>query len=521
VGNGNESKIVREIERKYESAEPLDAELVAELAAATGGPAPVEPTRIELSATYFDTADLRLLRSRLTLRRRVGGDDAGWHLKLPAGADGRDEIRRPLGRNRNPPAPLVALSRAAHRNAPLQPVVQLDTVRHEWTLTDAQGAAVATITDDRVTARTLGAGAEGGTTVDVEPLEWAEIEVELAEQGTPGVLDRIEEALASAGVHRSASASKLSRALADRVPPAPPQPVADPDATAGEVVLAYLTAQAETIRATDPQVRRDAPDAVHAMRVASRRMRSSFQSFRALLDRSRTDHLIAELRWLAGELGGARDLHVQEARITADVAALPPELAMGPVAAQVTRFFAPRRSSAGATATAALDSGRYLALLDAVDALLADPPLTDEAACPATEILPGLIGKAVKRTRKALRAAHTHPPGHERDLELHEMRKAGKRLRYAAEVSRPALGKEAKRLVKSVKKLQELLGEHQDSFVARQLLRELGAAAAAEGANGFAFGWLLRDEQARAEGVEADVDVAWARVKRRARAGTG
>ena len=136
-------------------------------------------------------------------------------------------------------------------------------------------------------------------------------------------------------------------------------------------------------------------------------------------------------------------------------------------------------------------------------------------------MLPRLIGKAVKRTRGHLKAAHAHPPGHERDLELHEMRKAGKRLRYAAEVSEPALGKPAKKLVKAVKELQELLGEHQDSYVARDLLRELGAAAAAEGANGFAYGWLLRDEQARAEGIEGDVDVAWKLVRRRAAAVTG
>ena len=249
VGTGNASMTVRETERKYESAEPPGAELIAALAAATGGAAPAAPTRIDLSATYWDTADLRLLRSRLTLRRRVGGDDAGWHLKLPAGADSRDEVRRPLGRARKPPAPLVALSRAAHRDAPLRPVVELDTVRQEWTLTDAQGEAVATVTDDRVTARTLGAGSDGGTAVDTEPLEWAEIEVELAGQGTPEVLDRIEDALLRAGVHRSASASKLGRVLAERVPPGPPRPVASPDATAGEVVLAYVAEQAETIRA--------------------------------------------------------------------------------------------------------------------------------------------------------------------------------------------------------------------------------------------------------------------------------
>ena len=521
MGNGDTTTTVRETERKYESAQPPGPELIGALAAAVGGAAPTAPTRADLSATYYDTADLRLLRSRITLRRRRGGHDAGWHLKLPAGTDSRDEVRQPLGRHRKPPAPLVALSRAAHRDAPLQPVVELDTVREEWTLTDDRGEPVATVTDDRVTARHLDTGVERGTVVDTEPLEWAEIEVELAGNGTPEVLDRIEEALRAAGVQRSASASKLGRVLAGRVPPAPPRPVAGREATAGEVVLAYVTEQAETIRATDPLVRRDAPEAVHAMRVACRRMRSAFQSFRALLDRSRTDDLVAELRWFAGELGAARDLEVQEERITADVAALPPELALGPVAAQTTRFFATRRASAGATTTAALDSRRYLALLDAVDALLADPPLTEQAAEPAAEVLPQLIRRAVRRVRGHLKAAHAHPPGHERDLELHEMRKAGKRLRYAAEVSQPALGKKAKRLVDAVKGLQELLGEHQDSYVARGLLRELGAAAATEGVNGFAFGWLLRDEQARAEGVEGDVDVAWELVRRRAKAVTG
>ena len=74
----------------------------------------------------------------------------------------------------------------------------------------------------------------------------------------------------------------------------------------------------------DPKVRRDAPDSVHAMRVACRRMRSTMQSFRVVLDRDLTDVLVDELRWLGGQLGGARDLEVQEQRIGAAVGALPP-----------------------------------------------------------------------------------------------------------------------------------------------------------------------------------------------------
>src|SRR5674476_553116 len=57
-----------------------------------------EGVESQLDATYFDTADTRLARQRITLRRRTGGDDAGWHLKLPAGQDERTEVRLPLGR---------------------------------------------------------------------------------------------------------------------------------------------------------------------------------------------------------------------------------------------------------------------------------------------------------------------------------------------------------------------------------------------------------------------------------------
>src|SRR5688500_15221939 len=124
VADDREPKAVRETERKYEVAGTVDDELVADLAAAVGFPQPAAPAEFALSAVYYDTADLRLARSRLTLRRRRGGSDDGWHLKLPAGKDSRDEIRVPLGRLRKPPRELVALSRVAHRDAPLQPVVE-------------------------------------------------------------------------------------------------------------------------------------------------------------------------------------------------------------------------------------------------------------------------------------------------------------------------------------------------------------------------------------------------------------
>ena len=140
-----------------------------------------------------------------------------------------------------------------------------------------------------------------------------------------------------------------------------------------------------------------------------------------------------------------------EQRIGAAVAALPPELALGSVAAQTTRLFAGRRVDASHTAEAALDSGRYLALLDVIDALLADPPLTPAAAAAAPVVLPAAVATAARRTRRALRAAHAQASGSERDEQLHEMRKAAKRLRYATEAVVPVRGRPAKQLVKQVK----------------------------------------------------------------------
>ena len=220
-------------------------------------------------------------------------------------------------------------------------MVELDTARREWMLADNDGHPLATVTDDRVTGQTLSA--------PTSVTRWEEIEVELADAGTPEVLDRIEQALLDAGIQRAEEWSKLGRVLADRLPP--PRAELGKQATAGEVVLAYLAEQADAIQAADPQVRRGAPDSVHAMRVACRRMRSTMQSFRAVLDRDRTDGLVAELRWLAGQLGGARDFEVQEQRIGAAVNELPPELAMGPVAAEVTRFFARVAPTPGAPRT--------------------------------------------------------------------------------------------------------------------------------------------------------------------------
>ena len=88
---------------------------------------------------------------------------------------------------------------------------------------------------------------------------------------------------------------------------------------------------------------------------------------------------------------------------------------------------------------------------------------------------------------------------HERDEDLHEIRKTAKRARYAAEAVRPVRGKSARRLARTMEDVQEVLGEHQDAVTARPVLRDLGVRAFLAGENGFTFGLLSMAEAADAE----------------------
>ena len=74
-------------------------------------------------------------------------------------------------------------------------------------------------------------------------------------------------------------------------------------------------------------------------------------------------------------------------RIDAELAALPPELLLGPVRAEATRHFARVEAEARAAVLTALDSPEHVALRDALDDLLDRPPLNRRARRPAGKAL--------------------------------------------------------------------------------------------------------------------------------------
>jgi CHAD domain-containing protein len=498
---------VNETETKYDAPPGTglpDLDHLPNVAATAGA----EEQRLD--AEYYDTGDLRLLRAGVTLRRRSGGHDEGWHLKLPLGGSTRREIRRPFGGTAGQvPGELAGLVRVHTRGVPLQPIAQMTTTRQRVVLLDDAGKSLAEVAADDVSAQTLGQAAA--------VTRWQEVEVELT-GGDRRLLKAADDLLRHFdGLRPAGRAAKLARALGDRLPKAedPPRPTAS--SPAGQVVLAYLRAQAGTLMSLDPLVRLDEPDAVHQMRVASRRLRSTLRSFGQILCQDATSGLAAELKWLGGVLGSARDGEVLDAHLRSTLRRAPVELRIGPVEARIQGHFASVSAAARTELLAALDSDRYFSLLDDLDRLLAEPPLTAEAARPPADVLPAAPRRARRQAKRRMRRAWRAPVGQPRDEALHRARKSARRARYAAEAMTPVIGGKAARFAKRMKKVQSVLGEHQDAVIAAAAARDLGIGAHLAGENAFSYGLLRERSACESERLQAKARRIWKKAARKPR----
>ena len=197
-----------EIESKFDVG--IDF-VIPDLGGVADGSGVTEPEVRLLAAHYFDTADLRLIAAKVTLRRRTGGPDAGWHLKLSAGAGSRREMQAPLGDEAaGVPPQLASLVAELIGDEPLRVVAVLETQRTVRNLTGAGGETLAEVADDLVTGRLPGPGDDPG-----EPVTWREVEVELV-SGGPEILAAARDRLVAAGARPSPSPSKLARLLGTR-----------------------------------------------------------------------------------------------------------------------------------------------------------------------------------------------------------------------------------------------------------------------------------------------------------------
>lgn len=284
-------------------------------------------------------------------------------------------------------------------------------------------------------------------------------------------------------------------------------------ASAGEVVQAELRRLVEQWQRLDPLVRSDAPDAVHRMRVLCRRLRSLLVSFRPMFDREVTGPLREELKWYAALLGEARDAEVMRERLSDLLHGQPADLVEPEAVDLVSADLGTGYEQAHEAVATAMRRRRYQRTRDRLVDLAERPPWSRIADQPAGEVLPSLVGKEWKRLRRRARRVAAADGQGGRDEALHEVRKAAKRLRYAAEVAGPVGGASAEAMAKAAKRLQSVLGDRQDGVVTQARLHELSARV--EGESGFTLGRLHAVEQRRAVEADAAYAQAWAAMDRK------
>jgi CHAD domain-containing protein len=416
-------------------------------------------TVVEQTATYYDTADLRLARAGASLRFR---DEDGWTVKLPTDAeadDGPALVRSEFvfgGRAAAPPTEALELVAALVRTARLAPAARLRTVRRRAELRSGADA-VGTLTDDDCTVVD---GRVAG--------RFREIELELADDAPSGTVHDVVDRLRAAGADDEAPLPKVVRALGPTAT-APADVVSysvGKPATVDAVIRHAISDSVAKLVANDPVVRiGNDPEGVHQARVATRRLRSHLRTFRDLLDPEWTQSLRDELKWLGDELGAVRDADVLLDRLERRVEEL--ERDDQTAAEPLLKHLREERDAARAVLLDGLRSDRYLQLLDR---------LVDAAQRPRVVMLVGTdheetLRDLVRAPWKHLRNAVDDLPDPAPDPALHQVRIRAKRARYAAEVVEPAFGKDARRFAKAVTEVQDVLGEHQDSVVAAAWLR--------------------------------------------------
>jgi len=277
-------------------------------------------------------------------------------------------------------------------------------------------------------------------------------------------------------------------------PPVPTEP--------GAVRLReMLEAQRTALLVHDPGTRLGTdPENLHQHRVAARRARAFVRATRTSLDPAWRRSLGAALRQLGEATGPVRDLDVLLEHVRAELEHVDASDREGGEA--IVERLEADRENARRTLSSALDGAAYRLVLGR---LRYPPRLADGVDRVPLE---RIARREVRRLAKAVDRLGKHPE----ESELHRLRIALKRARYAAELAAPA-GNPLARFLADARALQDLLGEHQDAIVAEQQLR---AATVREAATAAAFvaGRLAERQRARRARVHELLPAAWKRLHR-------
>lgn len=479
-----------------------------------------EGVQVELCDEYGDTADWALYRARWSYRLRHKQGDQRLTLKrLGNGQTGlfhRTEIEQPVANGQGPVAaerhgsawaaprqgPVAQeLAALLPAEAPLQRLFAVTNRRTTHSLTHPQFPdAVVAMAVDRVRS-------DGG-------LDYTELEFELT-QGDRGLLVALTELLDDHPDLYRSRLSKFQRALVNcpQQPPSPQQrllPVSDPRCRWRDLALEHLNRQFAELKRWEPLAWESLQvEGVHQTRVATRRIRAALRAFDDVLPPAEAARLTEDVRWLGRKLGAVRDLdvHLQHLDEYAE------ELDAGELQsldAYRTHLQQSRREAHQAL-IAALASVRLTTLLeDYADLLLRTSNYGGDLA--------GLrIDQAAARiaapTLEALLRRGRKIDDNAKARKLHKLRIRVKRVRYLLEYLStpyaPALDKVGKRLAK----LQDVLGDHQDAYVARDHLAEYVDARRLGKAERRTFKHLRKIEKRRAKAARSRFDKAWRKLE--------
>jgi CHAD domain-containing protein len=374
----------------------------------------------------------------------------------------RREISVPAGPS-SIPVQLEDLVRGWALGDALVPVARLRTVRNRTTLHSQDRAPLAEIDDDEVSVLQ-------GSRVAAR---FRELEVELADGAPPKLLDRLASQLRGAGAQPIDQIPKVVRALGpsalaswDLAPPRlGTRPTAAELITAGLVTSAARLVDHIAIVVLDEDV-----EGVHQARVGIRRLRSDLWTARSLIDHGVIRSLRGELRWLMGHLGEVRDLDVLLEQLPKDLPQLDQYARGG--AEDVLGEAAKDRAAAYERLRSALRTRRCANLLGETARVATAPPFTAPAAQdPASEVVPKLVKRPLQDLRQDAKKLGPSPD----DESLHRLRIDAKRVRYAAELAGPVVGKKARRAARGLAQVQDVLGDHHDATAAALRLRALGS----------------------------------------------
>ncbi len=486
-----------EIETKLEldPEAPLPSLARRKRLAAVGIAGVADPVTHHLDAVYYDTERLDLLRSKITLRRRTGGPDAGWHLKLPAVQGARTEVGLPLsaGDGHEVPAEIAELVVGAARGRPLAPVARVRnerTVRH---LLDGDGTALIEVADDHVTGVAL---------ADDRTSHWREVEAEIV-KGTREQLAATVEVLVSGGARPAASPSKLARTLGFR------PPAARRGKSAGDTVIGHLERRRDRLITADRAVREGDLAAVQDARTIERRIAAVLTVFAPLFEGPAVADLREMLRTAGSVLDPVREIETSRNRLVQQLSEEPAPF-RDRARTRLEQSCDRRIEAASARVRSCFDGADHLSMLQALDDLVAAPPLSKRGNRAAPRELSALLAAGWRRLQELADAALAEPT---RTSPLQEVGEWATTMRFAAESAVGALGPDAAALATALEELQESVEEHLDALQAAHLLATLAAEESTDGVAGFIFGRLHAVEQNLAHAAIDDFTDAWDRIE--------